>query len=66
MLSMLAKIQGKFLLSSYPSDLLARYTKEHNWYTIKKEFLVTVNAKAGNQKKKIEVLTSNYPLVHGK
>lgn len=58
----LSHIKGKFLLSSYPTDLLSSYAREHNWQSIKKELFVTVNMKAGNPKKKIEVLTANYPI----
>jgi DNA adenine methylase len=62
LLRLLSGIKGKFLLSSYPTDMLNRYIKEHGWYSIKRELFVTVNAKAGNPKKKTEVLTANYPL----
>ena len=62
LLSLLAGIKGKFLLSSYPSALLDRYTKDNRWHSIKRELFVTVNAKAGNPKKKTEVLTANYVL----
>lgn len=58
----LSRIKGKFLLSSYPTDLLDRYTQTHNWQSVKKELFVTVNMKAGNPKKKIEVLTANYQI----
>jgi DNA adenine methylase len=58
LLKQLSKIEGKFLLSSYPSELLAGYTKENNWKTKTIEQRVSVNHGAG--KKKIEVLTRNY------
>lgn len=58
----LCSIKGKFLLSSYPSKLLVEYSKKHNWHTQQYEQLVTVNAKSMKEKKKIEVLTANYPL----
>lgn len=57
-----ASIQGKFLLSSYPSELLTQYTKDNNWYQICIEQPVTVNRKSKTTKKKIEVLTANYPI----
>lgn len=62
LLSTLASIKGKFLLSSYPSELLKRYVKEHGWHQWCTEQNVSVAAKSGYQKRKIEVLTSNYPL----
>lgn len=62
LLANLAAIKGKFLLSSYPTALLDSYIKNNGWYTISKEMYVTVNAKSGTLKKKIEVLTANYPI----
>jgi DNA adenine methylase len=62
LLLMLAGIEGRFLLSSYPSGLLENYSKVFGWHTIKKEMTVSVNIKAGNPKKKTEVLTANYPI----
>ena len=59
----LSSIKGKFLLSSYPSDLLKRYTKANSWSTWSVEQGVTINNKSGYQKRKVEVLTANYPLV---
>lgn len=34
LLKLLARCQGKFLLSSYPSDVLQRYTREKGWMQI--------------------------------
>lgn len=62
LLQLLSDIRGKFLLSSYPSEILKKYTDRYGWHTLQKELLVTVNAKGGNHKKKIEVLTANYPI----
>ncbi len=62
LLKLLASIKGKFLLSSYPSPLLKRYVKEHGWHMWSKESGVTVNNKSGYQKRKVEVLTANYPI----
>ena len=58
----LSKIEGKFLLSSYPSDILLKYTKQHNWNMWSVEQNVTVNSKSGYLKRKVEVLTANYPI----
>lgn len=60
LLKLLSQIEGKFLLSSYPSPILAKYKKEFGWHQIQVEQRVSVNKGAGKQK--IEVMTSNYPL----
>jgi DNA adenine methylase len=60
LLKLLSSIKGKFLLSSYPSPLLTRYTKQFGWHTQTIEQTVSVNAKAGIRKPKTEVLTANY------
>jgi DNA adenine methylase len=62
LLRLLASIKGKFLLSSYPSPVLAKAVKEHGWHQWCTEQQVSVNAKAGYQKRKVEVLTANYAL----
>lgn len=62
LLRLLSAIKGKFLLSSYPSGMLSQFTKENGWHSIKRELIVSVNAKGGNPKKKTEMLTANYPL----
>jgi len=62
LLFLLARIKGKFLLSSYPSPMLEKYTKEYGWsqWSVKRQ--VSVNAKGGKQKSKTEVLIANYPI----
>ena len=65
LLEMLASIEGKFLLSSYPSPMLSEFTQRHGWQCMEKELYVTVNIKSGHPKRKVEVLTSNYPLEEG-
>lgn len=62
LLKLLSVIQGKFLLSSYPSDILAEYTTNNRWSSIAIDGRVTIAAKSGNRKRKIEVLTSNYQI----
>lgn len=62
LLKLLAKIEGKFLLSSYPSDVLAEYTKLHSWQRRSFNGSVSVGAKSGKLKSKVEVLTANYDL----
>lgn len=60
LLETLSKIKGRFLLSSYPSELLTRYTKQFGWHTESSEHKVSVNNKSGYQKRKVEVFTANY------
>ncbi len=62
LLSCLENIQGKFLLSSYPSDPLIEFTQRNNWNVleIKKKI---VASRTDRTKEKTEVLTSNYPLI---
>lgn len=62
LLKTLSGIKGKFLLSSYPSEILKKYKEAHGWKTIKIEQHVSVNAKSNNRKPKTEVLTANYDL----
>jgi DNA adenine methylase len=54
----LSQIKGRFLLSSYPSDVLEQYRKKHSWY--QKSMVQKISANKGSRGKKIEVLTANY------
>jgi DNA adenine methylase len=56
LLKTLTKVKGKFLLSSYPSDILSKYVKQMGW----KQVFLHKNSSARADRKKIEVLTSNY------
>lgn len=60
LLNTLGSLDGKFLLSSYPSPVLAKHAKKKGWHqvTVKKNVAVTQHTK----KTKIEVLTANYPI----
>lgn len=59
----LSNAKGKFLLSSYPSDILNRFSQELDWHSIKMQKEVLVDKHSGKEpKKKIEVLTANYDL----
>lgn len=63
LLKTLAGLKGKFLMSSYPSEILKRYTKENGWFTKSIEQSVSVANSTGSPgKKKIEMLTANYDL----
>jgi DNA adenine methylase len=62
LLQVLSQIKGKFILSSYASDILKDYTKRYKRKTKKIEQIISVNCKAGEhrQKTKVEVLTWNF------
>jgi DNA adenine methylase len=61
LLKQLSNMKGKFLLSSYPSDLLIEYAEKKGWQMRTLEQRISVNKGYGN-KKKVEVLTSNYEI----
>lgn len=60
LLDTLEAVKGKFLLSSYDSEILQEYCIKNKWYVKKFEKNVSVTHKT--KKKKIEVLTANYPI----
>lgn len=63
LLQTLSQCKGKFLISSYPSEILSDYTASNNWFTKKVEQAVSVaNGTGGAGKRKIEVMTANYDL----
>ena len=63
-LNALEKVKGKFMLSTYPSDILTDYTKRNGWFTkqITKTLSASNGAKLTTRKTKIEVITTNYPI----
>lgn len=64
LLIVLSKIKGKFILSSYPSELLNIYSKNNKWQTKELNKQVAVNLEPnGKRKMKTEVLTKNYKIV---
>jgi DNA adenine methylase len=58
LLDALSKIKGKFLLSSYPSDILSKYIRQNGW----NQKLIDKPLSMSKGKRKIESLTSNYPI----
>lgn len=60
LLESLAKIEGKFLLSSYPSPILSEYLVKLGWDNIQLEKTLSMSCSSGSVKKKTEVLTANY------
>ena len=63
LLETLSKLKGKFLLSSYPSDLLSIYANKHGWHQKAIVQRVCANGtKTRKNREKVELLTANYPL----
>ena len=62
LLKTLSKIEGKFLLSSYPSDILTQYIKLNGWSSSKHSGFVRTGARQSKTVKKTEVLTANYDI----
>jgi DNA adenine methylase len=60
LLEVVAKLKGKFLLSSYPSKVLDRFIKKHKWQ--KKAITKSVAVTKNTDKVKTEMLVFNYPL----
>ena len=62
LLEILSSIKGKFLLSSYPSDLLSKFSKKQRWYTksFDKPITASKNKNGKIRERKTEVLTANY------
>ncbi|MGL6021770.1 MAG: DNA adenine methylase, partial [Chitinophagaceae bacterium] len=58
LLDLLQCIKGKFLLTAYPSEILAKYAKKNQWKTINNRMHLSASAKAGRDK--IEVFTMKY------
>jgi len=62
LLKVLEKIEGKFLLSSYPSQILDAFNNDNNWYQIEIEMSLAVCGSRKTERKKREMLTANYPI----
>lgn len=60
LLQTLATIEGKFILSSYPSDILTEYINRYGWH--QKQVMSQVSVNKGKGKMKTECITANYPL----
>jgi len=61
LISLLSKIKGKFLLSSYRNEVLTQAVKLHGWHQI--EIKVNSNPMGSDKSRvKVEVLTANYPI----
>lgn len=62
LLKALSQLEGKFLLSSYRSDVLQAYIDAHGWHTDEVQQTVSVAREKSSMKKKVEVMTWNYQL----
>lgn len=62
LLDTLSNIKGKFLLSSYPEEILLEYRKLHNWNQKDVVKIVAIDGKRENCKLKTECLTWNYTI----
>ena len=60
LLDVLRNIKGKFLLSSYPEEILMKYREECQWGSKDIKQIVFVSGKRDEAKYKIECLTMNY------
>lgn len=58
LLELLSKIKGKFLLSSYPNEVLADYRTKFNWHS--KDLDLQLSASSNKSRRKTECLTANY------
>ena len=61
-LEVLVNIKGKFVLSSYPENILFEYIEKYGWNFITKEAPVLINNKRQIKKRKIECLIWNYDI----
>lgn len=59
LLKRLESLKGKFLLSNFPSDMLEEYSLRNGWHTVRLEKSMGL---VKHTRKKIEVLTANYPI----
>jgi len=64
LLETLSHVKGKFLLSTYPTTLLSEYTEANGWYskTFEKPLSAHKATSGEKRKRKVEVLTANYPI----
>jgi DNA adenine methylase len=62
LLNLLEGIKGKFLLSSFRNETLKEFTRRNGWHTVEIELICTMTNRSAKPRKKIEVLTANYPI----
>ncbi len=63
LLDQLTRLKGKFLLSSFPNDILADCIEENHWYCISIDQSKSASRNSdGSKKRKTELLIANYPI----
>ena len=62
LLKLLETIKGKFLLSSFRNKSLDEFAKRNNWATLEFSMASSMTHGYKSQRKKVEVLTANYPV----
>jgi DNA adenine methylase len=62
LLRLLETIDGKFLLSSFRNAALKEFTAKNGWHTLEFRMAETMTHGYKTKRKKIEVLTANYPI----
>ncbi|MBI1228233.1 MAG: DNA adenine methylase [Bacteroidetes bacterium] len=64
LLETLSSIKGKFVLSTYPNEMLEDYSTKNGWFmkSFEKTLSASNGAKVSKRKTKIEVITSNFEM----
>jgi DNA adenine methylase len=62
LLDVLSGLRGKFILSSYRNTALTACIKKYKWESVEIKMSLTMAARYMAQKRKVEVLTANYPI----
>lgn len=62
LLKVLSEMEGKFLLSSYPSDMRDGFAEANGWHTVEIDAPLSMAARTGTNRRKREMLTANYPI----
>ncbi|MDR0600393.1 MAG: DNA adenine methylase [Treponema sp.] len=62
LLKLLESVKGKFLLSSYRNAALKEFTARNGWHKVEFRMASSMTHGYGNPRKKVEVLTANYPI----
>ena len=60
LLNTLAKITGKFMLSSYPNDYLAKSVLKNNWHMQEIRMKQSMRDSQNKRPEKTELLVTNY------
>jgi DNA adenine methylase len=65
LLKALSAIEGRFLMSSYPSGILSDYSSRNKWSCYARKMKLSMGASKAGNRTKVEVLTANYPIPEG-